>query len=334
MSNMANPVLVEVTRGGIIESRHAGAYAVVDANGKMIRSAGDIDQAIFPRSAIKAFQCLPIIESGAAEAYGFTDEEIALACASHSGEPRHVRAAREMLRKSGSSEDQYECGAHWPHELHAHHDLIRENSAPLPVHNNCSGKHAGMLALAKKLGVDPKGYTTRDHQVQRVIARTISELCDVDTDALTCGIDGCSVPTWAIPLRHLALGFARFASGTDPSAGRKKATERIIAAVRDYPFMVAGTDRYCTRLMQAVPRAFVKTGAEGVFCGAVPHAGLGIALKCDDGAHRASEAAMAAVLAALPVWTDEEHKALQSFARVELRNWRKIPVGDVHAIIA
>jgi L-asparaginase II len=329
---MANPVLVEVTRGGIVESRHTGAYAVSDASGGIVAAQGDIDQAVFPRSAIKAFQCLPVIESGAADAYGFSDEELALACASHNGEPAHVGIARAMLSKAGICEDDYECGAHWPQRAQSLHELVRSGGQPLPVHNNCSGKHAGMLALARHLRADSHGYSGRDHPVQRIIARTIEELCDVDCDALPCGVDGCSVPTWAIPLRKLALGFARFASGAGVSPERRRASERIIAAVRANPFMVAGTDRFCTRLMQAVPRAFVKTGAEGVFCGAVPHAGLGIALKCDDGAHRAAEVLMAAVLARLPAWTEEETETLRSFAHANLRNWRGIEVGEIRAV--
>jgi L-asparaginase II len=322
---MNNPVIVEVTRGGIVESRHTGAWAVVDSNGRLVASAGDIDRPIFPRSAIKAFQCLPVVESGAADRFGFSDEELALACASHNGEAGHVRVARQMLAKAGNAEADFECGAHWPIETTALHELVRHGAEPGQVHNNCSGKHAGMLALARILGADPRGYTRLDHPVQREIARTIGALCDIDLSRQPSGIDGCSVPTWAIPIRNLALGFARFTV-----AG--KAASRIIAAVRAHPFMVAGTGRFCTRLMRQVPRAFVKTGAEGVFCGCVPHAGLGIALKCDDGAGRAAEAAMAAVLAGLDAWTAEEAAALQSFANVELTNWRKFHVGDLHAV--
>lgn len=326
---MSNPVIAEVTRGGIVESRHTGAYAVVDAAGKVIHSAGDIDAPVFPRSAIKAFQCLPVFESGAAGRFGFTDEEVALACASHSGEPEHVRAARSMLAKAGNAEDLYECGAHWPGETQALYAMIRERKEPGAIHNNCSGKHAGMLALARRLGADPHGYTAISHPVQQAIAKTIGELCDVDVSRQPCGIDGCSVPTWAIPLRQLALGFARFASGTGLTASRQAAAQRIIAAIRAHPFMVAGTGRFCTRLMTEVPRAFVKTGAEGVFCGCVLHAGIGIALKCDDGASRASEAAMAAVLARLDVWTEEEKSKLQGFAHTDLKNWRKLHVGEL-----
>lgn len=330
---MTHPVLVKVTRGGMVESEHSGSYAVVDGKGRVVASAGDIEAMVFPRSAIKALQCLPVIEIGAADAFGFSDEEIALICSSHNGEPRHVAAARSMLAKAGLGEEAYECGAHWPIETQALHAMIRADEKPGQVHNNCSGKHAGMLSVAQRLGADHHGYVERGHAVQRAIATVLSEMCDVDADTLPCGIDGCSVPTWAIPLRNMALGFARLASGEGLSDGRKAAAARIIAAVKANPFMVAGTDRFCTRLMTKVPRAFVKTGAEGVFCGAVPHAGLGIALKCDDGAGRASEAAFAAVLAALDVWTPEEKKALASFSHATLTNWRKIEVGEVKAVV-
>jgi L-asparaginase II len=320
---ISNPILVEVTRGGIVESRHGGAYAVGDAQGRVLAEAGDVTRPVFPRSAIKAFQCLPVIESGAAERFGFNDEEMALACASHGGEPAHVRVARAMLAKVGAAEGDYECGAHWPTDHEAQRGLVRAGGGPLAVHNNCSGKHAGMLALAKQLGVPAQGYSQREHPVQQTIASMIGELCDVDVDGAPCGIDGCSVPTWAVPLSNLALGFARMT--------RRASAKRIFAACRAHPFMVAGTERFCTRLMQAVPRAFVKTGAEGVYCAAVPHAGLGIALKCDDGAGRAAEVAMAAVLARLDVWTAPERAALQTFARVEIKNWRQFTTGDIRA---
>jgi L-asparaginase II len=327
-----NPVLVEVVRGGAVESRHRGAYAIVGPGGKLIACAGDVDTPVFPRSAIKAFQALPFIESGAARALDLTDEEIALVCSSHSGEPDHVRIARSILSKAGIGEDRLECGAHAPQEPSAFRALIRAGEDPGQVHNNCSGKHAGMLALAARLGVDPSGYIDLGHSIQKGVARVLDELCDVETARLPVGIDGCSVPTWAIPLRNLALGFQRLASGETLTPNRREACARIVAAVSAHPFMVAGTKRYCTRLMQAVPRAFVKTGAEGVFCGAVPHAGIGIALKCEDGANRASETAMAALLAGLDVWTPEETGELAAFTEVTLKNWRKVVVGKVRAV--
>jgi len=323
---MTNPVIADVMRGGIAESRHRGSYAIVDAAGRLVASAGDIEVPVFPRSAIKAFQCLPVIESGAADRFGFTAEELALACSSHNGEPEHVRTARSMLAKAGNSEDLYECGGHWPLESHAHADAIRACEKPLQVHNNCSGKHAGMLALARALDADPRGYTTRHHPVQRAIARAMGAICDCDLEAAPCGIDGCSVPTWAFPLRNMALGFARLC------APAHRAGQRIIAAVRANPFMVAGSRRFDTELMHAVPRVFAKGGAEGVHCGCIPHAGLGIAIKCDDGAGRAAEAAFAQLLSRLEVWTADEHAALVRLASHDLENWRKLNVGEVRAV--
>ena len=330
---MTNPILADVTRGGIVESCHTGAYAVIGFDGELIASAGDIGRPVFPRSAIKAFQCLPVIESGAADRFGFSDEEIALCCSSHNGEADHVRAARSILAKAGTSEAHYECGAHWPYEEKALHGMIRAGEAALQVHNNCSGKHAGMLAVARALGAGSSGYIKVDHAVQRASAAVINALCDVDVDTLAMGIDGCSIPTWAIPLRNQALGFSRFASGAGLGAARSAAAKRIIAACRAHPFMVAGSGRFCTRLMEALPRAFVKVGAEGVYCGCVPHAGIGIALKIDDGASRAAEVAMAKVLAGLDVWTAMERDVLRGLAGAELNNWRKVHVGDVKAAI-
>ena len=324
---MSNPVLVEALRGGEVESRHRGAWAVMDGAGRLVASAGDIARPVFPRSAIKAIQALPLIESGAADAFGFTDEELALACASHNGEPEHVRVAASMLQKAGLAEDALECGAHWPGDPRAARALVEQGERPRAIHNNCSGKHAGMLALARHMGVDPKGYIARAHPVQQAVERTLGALCGVEAAACPCGTDGCSVPTWAVPLRNMAHAFARLA------CGEREAGPRIFRAVKAHPFMVAGSDRFCTRLIEAVPRAFVKTGAEGVFCAAVPHAGLGVALKCDDGASRASEAAVAAVLAGLDVWTEDERGKLEGFTRATLTNWNGIDVGEVRAAL-
>lgn len=323
---MINPVIAEVTRGGIVESRHRGAYAVMDQTGHVVAAEGGIAAAVFPRSAIKAFQCLPVIESGAADRFGFTDEDIALCCSSHNGEPGHVRVARAMLAKAGNAEALYECGAHWPYFEEARFSLVRHGETCAAVHNNCSGKHAGMLALARHLGADPHGYSKPDHPVQKLIAQRIGELCDCDLQQQPMGIDGCSVPTWAIPLKNLALGFARFPGADIPAA------QRIIKAVRAHPFMVAGTGDFDTLVMEAVPRLFVKTGAEGVYCACIPHARLGVALKIDDGASRASEVAIASVLASLDVWTAEEKAALERFRHHDLVNWRKLGVGEVRGL--
>jgi L-asparaginase II len=322
---MTNPIIAEITRGGIVESRHTGAYVVSDASGKIIAQAGDISRPIFPRSAIKAFQCLPMIESGAADAFGFNDEEIVLCCASHNGEPDHVRVAVSMLAKAGISESCYECGAHWPSSRAATYELVRAGEPAKDVHNNCSGKHAGMLALAKHLRADLHGYVKPDHPVQNRIAQTIATYCEVDIAAAPLGVDGCSVPTWALPLKNLALGFAKL---KDTESGK-----RILAAVKANPFMIAGTGKFDTDITNAIPRLFIKYGAEGVYCGSIPHAGLGFAMKCDDGAARAVEVAVAGMLAKLDVWTDAEIASLDTFSREEMSNWRKIQIGQIRVAI-
>lgn len=327
---MANPVLVEVTRGGIVESRHRGAYAIVSPEGELMEFAGDITSPVFPRSAIKALQALPLVESGAAAKFGLTKAEIALSCSSHNGEAGHVEGALSILSKAHCQEQTLACGEQWPRDNHA---LLLSGQKPRDVHNNCSGKHAGMLACATHKGYETQDYWKIDHPLQGDVAQVIGEMCDYDLSGADWGFDGCSLPNWAIPLQNIALGFSRLASGNNISPERKQAADTIIKAVRAHPFMVAGTGRFCTRLMQAVPRAFVKTGAEGVFCSCIPHAGIGIALKCDDGERRASEPAMAALLASLDVWSDEERETLKTFATVPIHNRRKIHTGDVRAVI-
>jgi L-asparaginase II len=321
----ANPVIAEILRGPTVESQHRGAYAVVDLHGNVLRSSGDIRKPVFPRSAVKAFQCVPVIESGAADHFGLSDEEIALCCASHIGEAEHVRVASSILRKAGIDEASYECGVHWPERMDDRVTLIKAGEAPRAIHNNCSGKHAGMLALAKHLGAPLSGYVLKDHPVQQAIAKTLDTYCDADTANAPCGTDGCSVPTWAMPLKDVARGFAKlFASGNFVG-------ERIAKAVQANPFMVAGTGKFDTRIMQAVPRLFIKVGAEGVYCGAIPHASLGFALKIDDGASRGAEVAIARALCELDCWTTEEVNAISEFTHSTMHNWRKLEVGESRA---
>ncbi len=326
---MDNPVVVEVTRGEMVESRHRGAFAVARSDGRLTASAGDIDTPIYPRSAIKAFQALPLIETGAADRFGFTAEEIALACSSHGGEPDHVATARSMLAKAGIDEGHLECGPQWPSFGQAARALARSADAPARIHNNCSGKHAGMLAVARHLDEPLAGYTQPDHPVQKRVRETMGRVCAVDLSTAVHATDGCSIPTWAIALRDLAVGFARFAVGHTDGPKDVRAAERIIEAVRAAPFMVAGSKRLCTALMSEVPRAFVKIGAEGVYCACIPHAGLGVALKCDDGTVRAAEAMVAAILARLDVWTDDERDRLRRFEMAPVNDRNGALVGQI-----
>ncbi|MER9420024.1 asparaginase [Mesorhizobium sp. M0306] len=297
---MTNPVLVEVLRGAIVESAHRGAVAVFDAAGKPVWEIGDTAQPVFPRSAVKAIQALPLVESGAADVYGFGDRELALACASHSGEPPHVELARAMLAKAGLDETALECGAHWPSSHGATLALARAGSVPNALHNNCSGKHSGFLCTCVHSGIAHLGYVKAGHALQEMVREAMEAVTGAAHDADHRGTDGCSIPTYAVPLRSFALGFARMATGAGFEPVRARAAKRLLSACMAEPFFVAGTGRSDVAMMEAAPgRIFVKGGAEGVFCAAVPELGLGIALKCDDGAGRAAEVMVAAVLAKL-----------------------------------
>ncbi|HZH12055.1 MAG TPA: asparaginase [Microvirga sp.] len=327
---MENPFLVEVTRGQLVESRHRGSVSVVDADGATVLSIGDVDRRVFPRSAVKALQALPLIESGAADKFGLTDEEIALACASHSGEPEHVRVAGSMLTKAGRDAGCLECGTHWPMGEAASRALAAEGGQPNALHNNCSGKHAGFICLACGTGEDPRGYVSADHPVQRMIREALEDVTGACHTLDKSGIDGCSIPTYAIRLPSLAFGFARFGTGAGLSAGARAAAERIRKAVAAHPFMVAGTGRFDTKLMEILKeRAFVKVGAEGVYCASFPELGYGIALKADDGHVRAAEAMMAGlVLRFLPL-DGAERTAVEALAQPVFRNWNGIEVGSI-----
>ncbi len=329
---MTNPVLVEATRGGRVESRHRGAVAVSDSEGKSVLALGNVEAAVFPRSAVKALQALPLVESGAAEKYKLTDAEIALACSSHAGEPIHVATARSMLAKCGLDESALECGIHWPADIAASRALAASGATASALHNNCSGKHAGFLCVACAAGVSPKGYVKYDHHAQREVRAALSAMTGLALDDATWGVDGCAVPTYAIPLRALAFAFARFGTGEGLEPGRAAASRRIRAACAAHPRLVRGTGGFDTEIMTALgARAFVKTGAEGVYCGALPELGLGVAIKCDDGAGRAAEVAMAAVIAKLLPLRDDERAAIAPHVAPVLYNWNRQEVGALRA---
>lgn len=328
-----NPVLVEVMRGGLVESRHRGSYCVVDKATQVIRQTGDIDTPVFPRSSIKAIQALVMMESGAADAFGFCDEELALACASHGGEVPHVGIAQSMLNKMGLSKELLKCGAHWPMNEAAGRHLAMEGEVPSVLHNNCSGKHTGFLAYLKHMKVNPVGYTEPDHPLQQAIRTALEDVCEVDLAEAPCGIDGCAIPTWAMPLKNLALGFSKFAAPDGRvSPTRARAMKRLTQAIFNAPFMVAGTDRYCSRLMAAFPqKLFVKVGAEGVFAAFVPERGYGMAVKCDDGSYRGAEVILSALLVDLGVLSraDMEKAGVADLLEKPLLNRNGTVVGSV-----
>jgi len=327
---MSNPVLVEVTRGNLVESRHRGLVIAVDGDGRTVFSLGETDTAVFPRSACKAMQGLPLMESGAADAYGFGNRELALACSSHSGEPEHVELAAKMLAAAGLDVSALECGAHWSSDQKTLIGQARSLEAPTALHNNCSGKHSGFICACCHSGTEVKGYVGYEHPLQQEIRGTMESLTGAILGTDNCGVDGCSIPTYAVPLKGLAHGFAKMATGVGLGPERARASRRLIEACMVEPFYVAGTKRACTRLMKTAPgRIFAKTGAEGVFCAAIPEKGIAIALKCEDGATRAAEAMVAATLARFFRDEPELHAALMAQANHSMHNWNGIHVGDV-----
>ena len=302
MNDQASPIVVEVTRGDMVESRHHAAVAVVDIAGTVVLRAGDIERAVYARSAIKPLQALALVESGAVDAFGLTEPEIALACASHSGEPRHTATVRAWLERVGFTESDLECGAHAPLNSAAAATLVRAGEKPSALHNNCSGKHAGFLTLARHIGASPAGYVRYDHPVQQRVLGILEQMTGLDLGDASRGIDGCGIPVIAIPLGSVALAMARLSEPGDQPEPRQAAAERIRGAMAAEPFLVAGTDRFDTRMIEATNgRVLVKSGAEGVLCAILAELGLGVALKVADGARRAAEVAMAHVIVRLGI---------------------------------
>lgn len=336
-----NPVLVELLRGGTLESAHRGALAVVDADGAAWCTLGDVERAIFPRSAVKALQALPLVESGAADRLGLGDEALALACASHNGEPRHVEVAAAMLACAGLDAAVLECGTHWPGLDTAGRALAARGETPGPLHNNCSGKHAGFVCFGCGLAEGDarawlRGYVEPAHPLMREVTAALGQVTGTDLSRAPRGTDGCSIPTFGIALRDLARGFARFGSGVGLAPAREQASRRLRRAVAAQPFMVAGSGRFDTRVMERLgERAFVKVGAEGVYCAALPERGLGVALKIDDGnTARAAEVAMAAVIEACVALDDDEARFLRSLSEPTMHNWNGREVGGLRASAA
>ena len=327
-----NPVLAEVLRGDRVESFHRGAAVVCDASGRVLTALGDVGRPIYPRSALKPIQCLPLVASGAADRLGLTDAEIALACGSHAGEPAHVAAAEAILRKAGRDASCLECGSHWPLAERAARNLAARGGMPTPLHNNCSGKHAGFICLATHLELDTAGYVQPDHPAMREVTAAIAAATAATLDASCRAIDGCSIPAFALPLRCLATGFARLGTGEGLEGPLGTAAARIRQAMTGNPWAIAGEGRFDTRIMQACgPAVLTKVGAEGVAAASIPAAGLGLAVKIDDGAGRAAEVAMAALIRRFlprPPADDPEFTAL---ADVILTNWNGLTVGRIRA---
>ncbi len=322
---------VEVWRGALIESRHRVRVAVVDGDGHLRAVAGDVDEPVFARSAVKPLQALPLVEDGGLARFGFVEPELALTCASHGGEPRHVETAMSMLARIGVEPEALACGPQAPTHAPSAVALQAAGIAPSRLHNNCSGKHAGMLALASMHGWPLNGYERAKHPVQRRMLGTISQWTEVPVDGIGTGVDGCGVVTFAVALRSLAGAFARVAAAARRVTAEPAAAQ-VVGAMTHHPGMIAGEARLCTALMQVTEgRIFAKYGAEGVYCAGVPGAELGLALKVEDGSRRAAEVALLAVLRVLGVLGEEEMAALSAYAEPDVTNTRGEVVGRIRA---
>ncbi len=327
---MAHSVdLVEVWRGDLLECVHQGHAVVCDDNGQIVKAWGDPTALIYPRSSCKMVQALPLLESGAGA--HLSDEQLALACASHNGAAIHTDRVKAWLGDLGLTDDDFRCGPQMPNDKDARYGLIRAFEEPCQVHNNCSGKHAGFLTLSKHLGAGPD-YDQIDHPVQQACKAAFEEVTQETSPMF--GIDGCSAPNHACTLHGLARAMAFFASAHDRSDARSQAAVRLTRAMGAFPELVAGETRACTELMRAMDgKVAIKTGAEGVFIAIIPEKRLGVALKIADGATRASECAIAAILVQLGV-LDPAHPATLARMQPPIHNRRDIFTGQIRPVAA
>jgi len=316
----ATPVAVELWRGPACESRHRVAVAVAETGGRLVHAIGDVATPVFPRSAIKPIQAVPLVETGAADAFDLGDGELALACASHAGEPMHTERVAAWLARLGLGERDLACGAHAPNHRETAREMRRAGRVPTAVHNNCSGKHTGMLTTALHMGEPTAGYLDPAHPVQRRVKAVFEELAGVALSPP--GVDGCGVPSWPLPLDRLAVAMANMVE--------RSAARRLFAAMQAQPKLVAGTDRLDTALMRARPDIVAKGGAEGVHVAVLPDRGLAVALKAEDGAGRAADVALLAVLERL-VGGIGDQPALRHHAQPPIENVAGKTVGVIRA---
>ena len=335
--------LVEVTRGAITESRHRGHVIAVEPDGRIVAFLGAPETVTFLRSSAKPHQAIPLIASGAADHFGFTEQEIALACASHSGEPIHTELVGSMLRKIGLGPGDLKCGVHEPFSPDVARDLRVRGEEPNVLQNNCSGKHAGMLALAKFLGAATEDYDRPENDVQVAIGETIAKFSDIRLEDISVGVDGCGVPVFGITVKGMALMYARLVAPPEEiDEPTRKACKRIVAAMTGFPDLIGGTrDRLDTEMMRATGGSLVsKVGAEGVYtAGVLPcetwPKGLGLALKIEDGDdHRARPTVVIESLHQLGVLSDDARDAVSRYAFFPIRNRRAEVVGEVRAVFA
>jgi L-asparaginase II len=318
--------MAELWRGPLLESLHLGHAVICDDSGQVVRSWGDPDAVIYPRSSAKMIQALPLITSGAAARYGLTSEQLALACASHNGAHTHTDRGNAWLDQLGLGDDDFRCGPQLPDDIPARTELIKADAKPCQVHNNCSGKHAGFLTLHQYLGGSAE-YIDVSHPVQQACLAAFEETTGQDSPGY--GVDGCSAPNFATTVTGLARSMAWFASAADRSDRPSEAAQQLVAAMTAHPELVAGETRCCTNLMRAMGgKVAIKTGAEAVFIAILPEQKLGVALKIADGTTRASECAIAALMVSLGV-LDADHPETRKYMNKVLYSRRGLECGSI-----
>lgn len=326
---------IHVYRGEVIESTHDIHVAVVAPGGELIGHYGDVHRLTFARSSMKPFQAVPIIEAGAMETYGLTEKELALFCASHSGEPFHRKGVAEVLHKLDLQESHLQCGTHVPRDMDSYRKLIKEGGKLTPFYSNCSGKHAGMLAGCIQQQLNINTYRDKNHPYQQQIIDIIADMSSFPQENIITSVDGCGVPVHRLPLYHLALAFSRLASPEHWDGGderRKSALRRINQAMTDFPEMVAGTDQFDTDIMTVFEgRLVAKGGAEGVHCFGDRKTGIGVAIKAEDGHARAATVAAMNVLKQLDIGHEDIYEQLHNYIEVPVLNARQEKVGAVQA---
>jgi L-asparaginase II len=327
---MSYELLVEVTRNGTVESRHFGAAVVCDFRGNTIESWGDMEQLVFPRSALKPMLAIQLVESGASDHYTLSDAELSLACSSHQGEKIHQDLVAAWLTRLGLTEAHLACGAVLPEDTESAHQLLASGQRGCRIHHNCSGKHSGFLTTALHLDLPLDGYHLYEHPLQQLSLDILSDLAGIDLKQYPMGIDGCGLPAPTMPLLQLGLATARFANPVDLSDTRAQAIYRLHDAITNEPLYIAGHGSVVSELNEVTQGAVLaKTGAEGVVTAALPKRGLGIAVKIADGSNRARSVALLAILDHLHALSDDEKHKLQAHISPTLVNSRGLAVGVI-----
>lgn len=327
---MSHPILVEVYRDSVLESFHRGVICVVDEHNNIVYSAGDVNQICYPRSAMKLLQVIPLLEHGGMEKFGFTLEEIAVMCGSHNAEPEHVSVVESILAKIGLNKEALHCGPQYPSSKKDANALIKADIKPHHIHNNCSGKHAGMLAMCVLMGWPIQDYINPNHPLQQAIKNTCSLLYEYPESEMITALDGCSAPIFSVPVINQAIGYKNLVHPKHLPKATQLACETIVKAVSAYPFMVAGTKRYCTDMMQiTAPLIIGKTGAEGIFCMSFTQQKWGVCIKIDDGKMLPQYNIAQAIVEAANLFSPEQLSPLQSYLSAPITNFNKLTTGKI-----